>query len=64
MGLGSGGSEIRGREKTYSVSWIQVSKRHHILDTDPQHSLILCVVDASQLTAREGTCIKFASSGD
>ncbi len=31
---------------------------------DPQHWLILWVVGASQLTAREGTCIKFASAWD
>jgi hypothetical protein len=34
MGLGSG---IRDPEKTYSGARIQGSKRHRILDPDPQH---------------------------
>ena len=54
------GSEIRDPEKTYSGS--RIPKRHRI--SDPQHWLILWVVGASQLTAREGTCIKFASARD
>ncbi len=33
------GSEIRDPEKTYSGSRIQGSKRHRILDPDPQHWL-------------------------
>ena len=57
-------SEIPDPEKTYPGSRIQWSTRHQIPDPDPQHWLILGVVGASQLTAREGTCIKFASVGD
>ncbi len=56
------GSRIRDPEKTYSGSRIQGSKRHRI--PNPQCWHILWVVGASQLTAREGTCIKFASAGD
>ena len=33
------GSEIRDKEKTYSGSRIQVSKRHRIPDPDPQHCI-------------------------
>ncbi len=56
------GSRIRDPGSGKNLFRIPGSKRHRI--PDPQHWFTLLVVGASQLTAREGTCIKFASAGD
>ena len=39
-------SGIRDPEKTYSVSRIQGSKRHRILDLDPQHCIVFLYSDS------------------
>ncbi len=40
FGIRYPGTEIRDPEKTYSRSWIQGSKRHRILDSNPQHCFL------------------------